>query len=140
MAHATADPVAPTAAPAVAPPARLEVPGLGLAAPVDPMGIAGDGQMALPEDVDRVGWYRFGPEPGAAGSGPFPESSSSDPAASSIDGAPGHATGRRRDRRASGTAAAVMHRGGPSGFHTSSRGHRCTGIDSGEIFTSRERV
>ncbi|WP_236835375.1 class F sortase [Blastococcus sp. KM273129] len=58
---------APTVAPEIAPPARLEVPGLGVTAPVDPMGIAGDGQMALPEDVDRVGWYRFGPEPGAAG-------------------------------------------------------------------------
>ena len=24
--------------------------------------------MDLPEDVDRVGWYRFGPAPGADGS------------------------------------------------------------------------
>jgi sortase (surface protein transpeptidase) len=24
--------------------------------------------MAIPEDVDRVGWYRFGPAPGADGS------------------------------------------------------------------------
>jgi len=24
--------------------------------------------MELPEDVDRVGWYRFGPAPGAGGS------------------------------------------------------------------------
>lgn len=58
---------APTVAPEVAAPARVDVPGLGVTAPVDPMGIADDGQMALPEDVARVGWYRFGPEPGAAG-------------------------------------------------------------------------
>jgi sortase (surface protein transpeptidase) len=36
-------------------------------APVDPVGVAPDGQMALPDDVDRTGWYRFGPAPGAAG-------------------------------------------------------------------------
>jgi sortase (surface protein transpeptidase) len=24
--------------------------------------------MAIPEDVDRIGWYRFGPAPGEAGS------------------------------------------------------------------------
>ncbi|MGY1828738.1 class F sortase [Blastococcus sp. SYSU DS0541] len=58
---------APTVVPEVAPPVRIEVPGLGVTAPVDPVGIAGDGQMELPEDVTRVGWYRFGPEPGVAG-------------------------------------------------------------------------
>jgi sortase (surface protein transpeptidase) len=58
---------APTVAPAVAPPVRIEAPELGVTAPVDPVGIAGDGQMELPEDVARVGWYRFGPEPGTAG-------------------------------------------------------------------------
>ncbi|WP_244524123.1 class F sortase [Blastococcus sp. DSM 46786] len=58
---------APTVDPAVALPVRIEMPGLGVTAPVDPVGIADDGQMALPEDVDRVGWYRFGPQPGAAG-------------------------------------------------------------------------
>jgi len=49
-------------------PARISVPALGVAAPVDAVGIADDGQMELPEDVSRVGWYRFGPEPGAGGS------------------------------------------------------------------------
>ncbi|RFU21446.1 class F sortase [Geodermatophilus marinus] len=58
---------APTAA-AVPAPARLLVPALGVDAPVDPVGVADDGQMQLPEDVSRVGWYRFGPEPGGAGS------------------------------------------------------------------------
>jgi sortase (surface protein transpeptidase) len=32
------------------------------------VGTAPDGQMAIPDDVDRAGWYRFGPEPGAPGS------------------------------------------------------------------------
>jgi LPXTG-site transpeptidase (sortase) family protein len=30
------------------------------------VGVAGDGQMEVPERVDDVGWYRFGPAPGAA--------------------------------------------------------------------------
>jgi Sortase domain len=49
-------------------PVRLAVPSLGITAPVEPAGVAGDGQMALPEDVDRLGWYRFGPVPGGPGS------------------------------------------------------------------------
>jgi sortase (surface protein transpeptidase) len=48
-------------------PARLAVPALGVDAPVDPVGVRDDGQMQLPDDVDRVGWYRFGPVPGAGG-------------------------------------------------------------------------
>jgi hypothetical protein len=57
----------PAAAPAVVPPVRLELPTLGVTAPVDPVGVADDGQMALPDDVGRVGWYRFGPAPGDPG-------------------------------------------------------------------------
>ena len=49
-------------------PTRLEIPALGVDSVVDPVGVAPDGQMALPDDVARVGWYRFGPAPGAAGS------------------------------------------------------------------------
>jgi sortase (surface protein transpeptidase) len=58
---------APT--PAARPPApvRLTVPALGVDAPLDPVGVRDDGQMQLPDDVDRVGWYRFGPAPGEAG-------------------------------------------------------------------------
>ncbi|SNT00409.1 Sortase family protein [Geodermatophilus pulveris] len=59
---------APTVAAAAPAPARLRVPGLGIDAPVDPVGVRDDGQMAIPDDVDRVGWYRFGPVPGDAGS------------------------------------------------------------------------
>lgn len=50
----------------VQPPRRLLLPRLRVSAPVDPVGVDRNGLMALPEDVNRVGWYRFGPAPGAA--------------------------------------------------------------------------
>ncbi|MGY1787541.1 class F sortase [Geodermatophilus sp. SYSU D00698] len=59
---------APVPVPAVVPPVRVQVPALGVDAPVDPTGVAADGKMALPDDVARAGWYRFGPAPGAPGS------------------------------------------------------------------------
>lgn len=59
---------APAAARATPAPVRISVPAQGVDAPVDAVGIDPDGQMELPEDVSRVGWYRFGPEPGAGGS------------------------------------------------------------------------
>jgi hypothetical protein len=31
--------------------------------PIVPTGIAADGQMELPADPARIGWYRFGPSP-----------------------------------------------------------------------------
>ena len=43
---------------------RLTAPGLGVDAAIDAVGVRPDGQMILPADVDRVGWYRFGPAPG----------------------------------------------------------------------------
>jgi sortase (surface protein transpeptidase) len=64
----TARDAGPAPAPQVPAPARLAVPALGLDAPVDAVGVDETGRMALPADVDRVGWYRFGPVPGAAGS------------------------------------------------------------------------
>ncbi|MBJ7452589.1 MAG: class F sortase, partial [Blastococcus sp.] len=60
-----ASPAEPLTVPA---PARISAPSLGVDAPIDPVGIDPDGQMELPDDVSRVGWYRFGPEPGADGS------------------------------------------------------------------------
>ncbi|MCZ2817117.1 class F sortase [Modestobacter sp. VKM Ac-2984] len=59
---------APTVAAPVAAPVRLSLPARGVDAPLDPVGVSPDGQMELPEDVDRVGWYRFGPVPGDDGS------------------------------------------------------------------------
>ncbi|HSK56526.1 MAG TPA: class F sortase [Jiangellales bacterium] len=52
------------AARAVVPPVRVEVPAVGITAEVDQVGVAEDGQMDLPPDPDRVGWYRFGAAPG----------------------------------------------------------------------------
>ncbi len=60
---------APAAVPDPAPaPVAVSVPGSGVAAAVDPVGVTGSGLMELPADVDRVGWYRFGPTPGQPGS------------------------------------------------------------------------
>jgi hypothetical protein len=76
---APAGPGAPTDRPAAArprttgggraaaePPVRLRIPALGVDAPVDPVGVTPAGSMVVPERVSRVGWYRFGPAPGAA--------------------------------------------------------------------------
>jgi hypothetical protein len=59
---------APATAPQAPVPALIDVPARGIAAPVQPVGVAADGQMALPDDVEQVGWYRFGARPGDAGS------------------------------------------------------------------------
>ncbi|MFE3109766.1 class F sortase [Kitasatospora indigofera] len=58
---------APTAEapPAVSPPRVLIIPRLGVRAPVDAVGVAGDGSVEVPGDVRRVGWYRYGTAPGA---------------------------------------------------------------------------
>ncbi|MFD6288316.1 class F sortase [Streptomyces sp. NPDC060205] len=47
-------------------PVSLALPRLGLRAPVDPVGVARDGQVEVPGDPGRVGWYRFSPAPGAS--------------------------------------------------------------------------
>ncbi|KGN32455.1 class F sortase, partial [Knoellia aerolata] len=65
---------APTPAPRTVPPAppappasfRVEIPSLDVVLPVVPVGVAKDGQMALPKDPDIGGWYRFGPGPTSA--------------------------------------------------------------------------
>ncbi|WP_010145984.1 class F sortase [Serinicoccus profundi] len=49
-------------------PVRLLAPTLGLDVPLDAVGVTGDGLMEIPEDADRAGWYRFGPQPGEDGS------------------------------------------------------------------------
>ncbi|GAA3092642.1 hypothetical protein GCM10017562_74940 [Streptomyces roseofulvus] len=63
-----AAPAAPAPAPtpvAVPAPRELVIPRLGLRAPIDRVGVADDGQMEVPKDPDRVGWYRYSPAPGA---------------------------------------------------------------------------
>ena len=61
-----ARPAAPAPALVVVPPVLLSIPARGVEAPVDPVGVEPAGEMTLPDDVDRVGWYRYGPVPGAA--------------------------------------------------------------------------
>jgi hypothetical protein len=45
-------------------PTRLVIPDVGVDAPVDPVGVTRNGLLQLPDDVDHIGWYRFGPAPG----------------------------------------------------------------------------
>ena len=49
--------------PPTPPPVRLVVPDVGIDMAVDPVGVRDDGEMEIPEDADRAGWYRFGPAP-----------------------------------------------------------------------------
>jgi LPXTG-site transpeptidase (sortase) family protein len=51
---------------APAPPVRVRLPALDVDAPVTPVGVDDRGRMDVPSDVGTVGWYRFGPGPGAA--------------------------------------------------------------------------
>lgn len=51
---------------ATPPPVRLVVPDVGIDMPVDPVGVTDDGEMQIPEDADRAGWYEFGPAPADA--------------------------------------------------------------------------
>jgi LPXTG-site transpeptidase (sortase) family protein len=60
-----------TARPATVPPvdepdgpSEVRFPAIGVSAPVVPVGVRPDGSMAIPKDVQQVGWYRFGPQPG----------------------------------------------------------------------------
>lgn len=46
-------------------PVRLRVGAVGLDVPLDAVGVQDDGQMQIPEDADRAGWYRYGPAPGS---------------------------------------------------------------------------
>ena len=50
-------------------PTALQIEAIGVTAPVIPLGVVADtGQMEVPDNVDEVGWYRFGPSPGQPGS------------------------------------------------------------------------
>ena len=60
-------PVEPPKQVAPVPPVRIVIPRLGVDAPVDPVGVYEDGSVEIPEDVARVGWYRFGSDPAAGG-------------------------------------------------------------------------
>jgi sortase (surface protein transpeptidase) len=44
-------------------PTRLQLPAAGIDVPVLAVGVANDGQMALPPNPSTIGWYEFGPSP-----------------------------------------------------------------------------
>ncbi|MBM3695138.1 MAG: class F sortase [Actinobacteria bacterium] len=48
-------------------PVRVRIAALGIDAPIQPVGVAGD-EMEVPGRADLVGWYRYGPAPGEPGS------------------------------------------------------------------------
>ena len=63
----TTEPATPAPAPAPAgTPVRVQVPALGVDSSIIPVGVDDNGQLDIPEDVQTVGWYRFGPAPGSA--------------------------------------------------------------------------
>jgi hypothetical protein len=51
---------------AVARPVQVDIPAVGLSAPVVPVGLNVAGQMVMP-NPSVAGWYRLGPAPGAVG-------------------------------------------------------------------------
>lgn len=44
-------------------PVRLDYGAIGASMPIDPVGVAPDGQMEIPEDALRAGWYRYAASP-----------------------------------------------------------------------------
>jgi hypothetical protein len=61
--QATAPPVS---GPSATAPVRVTLPAQRIDVPVDPVGVAADGQMAIPPLAERGGWYEFGADPGDA--------------------------------------------------------------------------
>lgn len=127
----------PTAGPQdEAEPTVLAIPAIDAELPVVPVGVAGDGQMNLPEGPGTAGWYRHGPDPsGGSGAtvlaahvdteeGPGPlsrlaEVEAGDRVRLTIDGAPVEYVVDRVDRYAK-TALdtdALFDRGGPARLH-----------------------
>ena len=51
---------------ATSPPTRVRIGAIGVDVPIVPVGVDGTGEMAIPEDIQTVGWYRFGPAPGGS--------------------------------------------------------------------------
>lgn len=47
-------------------PVRIAIPAAAISAPVDPVGVESDGEVQIPEDVTRVGWYRYSVAPGSS--------------------------------------------------------------------------
>jgi len=49
-------------------PVRLRIAKLSIDASVDEMGVTSSGNMAVPTDIQEVGWYKYGTTPGTIGS------------------------------------------------------------------------
>jgi len=49
-------------------PIEVSIPDLDVQSPIVPVGVDADGQVIVPEDIDTIGWYKFGATPGS-GSG-----------------------------------------------------------------------
>jgi hypothetical protein len=60
----TARPATPPSDASAAAPTRIRVPSVGIDAAIEPVGVDGRGFMVIPDEVRKVGWYRFGPAPG----------------------------------------------------------------------------
>jgi hypothetical protein len=48
-------------------PIRIQIPAIAASAPVDPLGLNGDGTLQVPADFSRAGYYTGRPPPGATG-------------------------------------------------------------------------
>lgn len=57
---------APPTSARVPAPSSLSLPRLDVRAAIEAVEVSADGQVEVPEDPQRVGWYRFSPAPGSA--------------------------------------------------------------------------
>lgn len=53
----------PSFRPATVAPTELTIPSIDVTVPVEPVGVAEDGQMEIPPRAEIAGWYRFGSSP-----------------------------------------------------------------------------
>ena len=49
-------------------PVQIRIPALDQVAPINPAGVAANGDMEVPDNVTDVAWYKYGASPGEAGS------------------------------------------------------------------------
>jgi LPXTG-site transpeptidase (sortase) family protein len=58
---------APAALPSSTPPVAVDIPAIEVSAAVDPLTLERSGELAVPTDFERVGWWAGGSQPGAPG-------------------------------------------------------------------------
>lgn len=111
------------------PPTSIAIARLGVRMPVLGVGVAADGQMALPPDPADVGWYHYGPRPG--------DSAGATVLAAHID-APGYGIGplARLGELRQGDVITVVSRGISRRYLVSStRQIEKTSLDLAALFT-----